>query len=97
MNLLALIPENEKTISTKRILNEKGNGTATLLQLKKGALLKKHHSKTNAVLILLTGKAVYEEDERTVLLAAPNDWVEIPEMVVHEVLGEEDSLLLLIQ
>ena len=97
MNLSALIPESEKAISTKRILNEKGNGTATLLQLNKGALLKKHHSKTNAVLILLTGKAIYEEDERTVLLAAPNDWVDIPEMVVHEVLGEEDSLLLLIQ
>lgn len=97
MNLSNLIPKSDKAIATKRILNEKGNGTAILLELKKGALLKKHHSKTNAVLILLSGKAVYEEDERTVLLSAPNDWVDIPEKEVHQVLGEEDALLLLIQ
>lgn len=97
MNLSKLIPESDKAIATQRILNEKGNGTATLLQLKKGAVLKKHHSKTNAVLILLTGKVIYEEDNRSVLLSVPNDWIDIPEKIVHQVIGEEDTLLLLIQ
>ncbi|MEZ4886456.1 MAG: hypothetical protein R3E32_17095 [Chitinophagales bacterium] len=97
MNLSTLILDSDKAIATKRILNEEGNGTATLLQLKKGTVLKKHHSKTNAVLVLLTGKAMYEEEERTILLSVPNDFVEIVEKVVHQVVGEEDSLLLLIQ
>ena len=95
MNLQDLILPNDKTVTTKNIL--KGNGSATLIQIKKGGLLDKHQSRTNALLVLLSGKAVYEEENRKVLLFEAHDFVNIPEKVTHRVRGEADSLLLLVQ
>ena len=95
MNLQDLIQQNDKALATKNIL--KGNGSATLIQIKKGGMLDKHQSRTNALLVLLSGKAIYEEADRTILLSGVHDIVNIPEKVTHRVRGEENSLLLLIQ
>lgn len=95
MNLHDIIISSEKNLSTKKILNDKGS--ATLIQIKKGAVLKEHQSRTKAILVLIAGKAVYEEKERTEKLLMVSDFVHIPEHVTHKVTGIEDALLLLIQ
>jgi quercetin dioxygenase-like cupin family protein len=69
---------------------------ATLIKIQKNALLDNHQSRTNALLVLLSGKAIYEEEDRKIVLSETNDSVKIPEKVTHKVKGKEDSLLLLI-
>jgi quercetin dioxygenase-like cupin family protein len=95
MNLKDLILQSEKAVTAKNILKE--NGSATLIQIKKDGLLDKHQSRTNALLVLLHGKAIYEEENRKVILSEAHDFVNIPEKVTHRVRGEADSLLLLVQ
>ncbi len=95
MNLHDFLANAEKPVSTKRVLKE--NASATLIKINKGTILDKHQSRTNAMLVLLSGKAVYEEEGRTIELLKAHDFVKIPEKVSHQVLGKEDSLLLLIQ
>ncbi|MFT5167592.1 MAG: quercetin dioxygenase-like cupin family protein [Saprospiraceae bacterium] len=95
MNLYDIIQPHDKPLATKNIL--KGNGSATLIRIKKDGVLDKHQSRTDALLVLLSGKAVYEEEDRTISLIQAHDFVNIPEKVTHSVRGEEDSLLMLIQ
>lgn len=95
MNLLDLLKAREKEVATKNILKDKAS--ATLLQIKKGAALKEHQSMTKALLILLSGKVIYEEKDRQENLALVNDFVRIPAHVTHKVTGVEDSVLLLVQ
>lgn len=95
MNLKDCIEKQDKPVIAKNILKE--NSRATLLQLKKGGILQAHQSMTNAMLVLLSGKATYEEDERKVVLSNELDFLYITKHITHKVLGEEDSLLLLIQ
>lgn len=95
MNLLKLVSTTDKEIFTQNILKDKAS--ATLMQLKKGAVLREHQSMTNAMLILLSGKAVYEEAYRTENLSVAADFVRIPAHVTHKVTAGEDSVLVLIQ
>ena len=95
MNLNNILANAEKTVAAKNVLKDKG--AATLLQIKKGAELKEHQSMTNALLVLLSGKAVYEEKDRKVELSERLDFVRIPAKVSHKVSGVEDALLLLVQ
>ena len=95
MNFSDFLLDNKKAVATKNIL--KGNGVATLIKIQKNGLLDKHQSRTNALLVLLHGKAIYEEADRKIVLSKAHDFVEIPEKVTHKVKGEEETLLLLIQ
>lgn len=95
MNLQDLIATTEKDVSTQNVLKDKAS--ATLLSIKKGAVLKEHQSMTNALLVLLSGKAVYEEKDRTEHLSTASDFVRIPAHVTHKLTGLEDARLLLIQ
>jgi quercetin dioxygenase-like cupin family protein len=95
MNIIEHFEETEKDVFVKNILRDKGN--ATLIQIKKGKILKEHQSMTKALLILLRGKAVYEESGRKEDLVKPLDSVNIEPHISHKVSGEEDSMLLLIQ
>ncbi|PSR10003.1 MAG: hypothetical protein DA408_03835 [Bacteroidetes bacterium] len=95
MNLSDIITVADKAVTAKNVL--KATGTVTLLQIKKGGILNHHQSQTDAMLVLLSGKAVYEEAERTVVLTKIHDFVQIPAKVTHWVVGDEQSLLLLIQ
>lgn len=95
MNLLNLIDATEKGVSTQNILKDKAS--VTLISIKKDAVLKEHQSMTNAMLVLLSGKVVYEEKDRTEPLSAAMDFVKIPAHVTHKVSGLEASELLLIQ
>ncbi|MCF8246937.1 MAG: hypothetical protein K9J37_18475 [Saprospiraceae bacterium] len=95
MNLLELQTATEKGVSTQNVLKEKAS--ATLISIKKDAVLKEHQSMTNAMLVLLSGKAVYEEKDRTENLSAALDFVRIPAHATHKLTGIEDAKLLLIQ
>lgn len=95
MNLTDELLATDKMISVKNILKEQAS--ATLIRIKENGVLKEHQSRTNALLVLLSGKAIYKEADRTVSLVDSHDFVRIPEKTTHEVLGEKDSLLLLIQ
>lgn len=95
MNLLEIMNATEKGVSTQNILKDKAS--ATLLQIKKDAVLREHQSTTNAMLVLLSGRAVYEEKDRTEALDKAMDFVRIPEHVTHKVTALEDTKLLLIQ
>ncbi len=95
MNLLELLAPAEKEVSTKNVLNDKAS--ATLIQIKKGAVLKEHQSMNNAMLILLSGSVVYDEKELWETLVEPMDFVRIPARSTHKLTGLDDSVLLLIQ
>jgi len=94
MNLNDLAKATDKTVSAQNIHSEKGG--ATLLQIKKDGVLREHQSATNAMLILLSGKALYEEGDRREVLGEKLDFVRIPAKVTHKITGTEDSVLLLI-
>ena len=95
MNLNDILANTEKAVAAKNIMKDKG--AATLLQIKKGAELKEHQSMTKALLVLLSGKAIYEEQDRKIGLSERLDFVHIPAKVTHKVSGVEDALLLLVQ
>ena len=95
MNLLNLIAATEKGVTTQNVLKDKAS--ATLISIKKDAVLKEHQSMTNAMLVLLSGKVVYEEKDRTGKLFNAMDFVKIPAHVTHKVSGLEAPVLLLIQ
>lgn len=95
MNLIDLIKDTEKAVSAQNVFSEKGS--ATLLRIKKEGILREHQSAVHALLVLLEGKAVYEEDDRREVLDNKLDFVRIPANVTHKVTAEEDALLMLIQ
>lgn len=95
MNLLEIMSATEKGVATQNILKDKAS--VTLMQLKKDAVLREHQSMTNAMLVLLSGKAVYEEKDRREALEKVMDFVRIPEHVTHKVTALEDAKLMLIQ
>ena len=95
MNLLELLTPTEKEVFTQNVLKDKAS--ATLMQIKKGAVLKEHQSMSNAMLVLLSGSVVYDENERWEALSEEMDFVRIPAHVTHKVTGLDDSVLLLIQ
>ncbi len=94
MNLEDILNEVDKPITKKTIFKE--NGSVSILKLKGNAKLAKHESKTNALLILLHGKATYIEEDRNIYLSKAYDVVNITANVLHEVFAEEETLLLLI-
>lgn len=94
MNLTDFLNPTDKDVLAWKVFNQQGS--ATLLSIKQNAVLKEHQSISDAMLLLLQGQASYQEDERTVELTSPMDYVLIPARVTHRVIGKEDSLLLLI-
>lgn len=94
MNLNKLLVDSAKDIDTKRILSDRGS--AVVMKIKGGSVLKEHQSVSQAILLLISGNAVYAEESREVFMAQPMDVVEIPPHVTHKVTAKEDSLLLLI-
>ena len=95
MNLFDQITARDKSIAISPIL--KDVATASIIRIQSQGVLNKHQSKTHALLILLSGQAIYREDDREVILSRPNDYVRIPARVTHELIAQEESVLLLIQ
>jgi quercetin dioxygenase-like cupin family protein len=94
MNLTDFLKDSPKDIATQNLHSDKGS--ATLLRIKKGRVLRDHQSANNAMLVLLSGKAIYEENDRKELLTTVHDFVHIPAKTTHKVTGVEEALLMLV-
>ena len=95
MNVLDLLPKQDKPIATKNLLN--ANARVTILRINAGTTLQAHQSKVDACLVLVEGEVVYDEAERSVSLSNVGDVVMIPAKVTHKVRGIADAVLLLVQ
>ncbi|MBY0349042.1 MAG: hypothetical protein GTN67_14790 [Hydrotalea flava] len=95
MNIQQLHPE-EKAVSAISLFKGK-EGVVTALQIFQNEQLKAHVSKVPALLVCITGKAVFENGKgiRTILL--PGDYNNIEPMVKHWVAAIEYSNLLIIK
>ena len=95
MNIKDFTNSFNKPIFTKKILH--ANASTILLEIAADAVLKEHQSRTEALLILISGAVIYEEEDRSVKLAEAMDYVQIPAHRTHRVRGQQDAQLLLIQ
>lgn len=72
-------------------------GSVTAIQILHGQVLKEHQTKTAALLICVTGEAVFENEKRVKEILLPGNYVNIEAGVKHLVKGIRDSQLLLIR
>lgn len=94
MNIQELHPQ-EKDISLMTVF--KGEGTASAMRILAHKTLKKHITKTPALLVCVTGKVAFNNEKGIEQILEPGDYVEIEPMVRHWVDGIMDSHLLLLK
>lgn len=87
---------NNENLSVKQLFKGK-EGITRSLQLKKDALLKEHITKIEALLICISGEALYEDEKGNKKSLKIGDYIIIEPMVKHWVKATEDSQLLLIK
>lgn len=95
MNIEELHKESDKEVSAAKLFTSE-NGIVTSIQLKKDGLLKEHITKVPALLLCISGKTLYEEEDQKIELS-PGDYVNIPPFVNHWLTAGEDSQLILIR
>ncbi|MGV6828764.1 MAG: hypothetical protein ACWA45_05140 [Flavobacteriales bacterium] len=88
--------KEKKDIQTQVLLKTTNLASVISLQIKKGKTLTKHVSKVPAVLICVSGKADYLEDNRKVKLRK-GKYVMIEPQVEHEVTAIKKSNFILIK
>ncbi|MEX0996948.1 MAG: cupin domain-containing protein [Flavobacteriaceae bacterium] len=94
MNLKDLHTE-DNPVQTK-LLFQAEEGKVVSLQIAAGEQLKEHVSNVPAILICVSGKAIYKQASGDVILEA-GDYVMIPKNVKHEVNAITDSNFVLIK
>jgi quercetin dioxygenase-like cupin family protein len=95
MNLKNLHTEN-KPVQT-RLLFEPSQSKVISLQIAKGERLKEHISKTHALLVCVSGNAIFTDEKGTKIELISGDYVMIEENVKHELKAIEESDFLLIK
>lgn len=95
MNLKNLHTET-KAVQTS-VLFTGTEGKVISLQIAGGEELKEHSSKVPAVLVCISGNAVYNDEKDNVVNLTSNDYVMIEENVKHWVNAIEESNFLLIK
>jgi quercetin dioxygenase-like cupin family protein len=95
MILKNLHPEN-KPVQTQ-LLFEPKDAKVISLQIAKGETLKEHVSKVPALLVCVSGNAVFTDEKGTVVNLNSGVYVMIEENVKHEVKAIEESDFLLIK
>lgn len=96
MNQLNQLHDANKEVSA--LLLFKGTeGKVMTLHIQKNGLLKEHITKTEALLVCVTGEAVYEDEKGNKQTLKTGNFIKIEPMVKHWVKGLEDSQLLLIK
>jgi quercetin dioxygenase-like cupin family protein len=88
--------KEKKDIQTEILFKTNHPATAISIQIKKGKTLKKHVSKLPALLICVSGKALYLEDSKQVKLRK-GKYVIITPNVIHEVFASKKSNFILIK
>ncbi len=86
----------DKEVQTAVLLKTKEQGTVIALQIDANKVLKKHITKVPAVLVCVSGKATYKEENKTVKLKK-GSYVMIPANVIHEVIAKKKSNFILIK
>lgn len=72
-------------------------GNATAIQILKGEKLKEHITTVPAMLICVSGKAVFENENEVTATLETGDYIEIEQMVKHWLEGITLSQLILIK
>lgn len=93
---LVKLHQTDKSVSAKSFFKmEEGNATA--IQILKGELLKEHITKIPALLLCVSGKVVFENENAHIETLKLGEYILITPMVKHWVKAEEDSQLVLLK
>ena len=95
MKLLDL-HEKGKALSAKKLFSAE-SGDVMAIRILANEQLKKHTTKTPALLICVTGEAVFENEKGKKEILFPGDYTHIEPLVVHWVDAVQESNLLLIK
>lgn len=87
----------DKPVSASLLHKGEEGTSATALQILKGQQLKEHLTKVPAMLVCITGKVVFENENGIKESLSPGDYIHIEPMVKHWVDGLEDSQLIVIK
>lgn len=96
MNHVSKLHEAQKEVSAQ-LLFTGTEGKTMALHIQKDGLLKEHITKVDALLVCISGEAIYEDEKGAKHTLKNGDYVRIAPMVKHWVKGVEDSQLLLIK
>lgn len=72
-------------------------GTATAIQLERNATLKEHITKTEAMLLCLSGRVTYEDEHEQEKVLEQGDYILITPMVKHWLYASVKSQLILLK
>jgi quercetin dioxygenase-like cupin family protein len=95
MNLNELNPDN-KQLATKSIFKTEGAQTIAIT-LKKGGQLSKHMTKTEALLLCVSGEAKFGNENGVEETLTTGSYVHIEANVIHWVDGLADAQLVLVK
>lgn len=87
---------DDKPVQAKKLFST-SEGNINSLRILAGNQLKEHITKVPALLVCVTGKAVFENEKGDIIPLKSGDYVNIEPMVKHWVGAQEDSHFLLIK
>ncbi|MBK9637119.1 MAG: hypothetical protein IPO63_04630 [Bacteroidetes bacterium] len=93
---LSKLHQTDKVVSAKPFFKME-EGIATSIQILKGELLKEHVTKIPALLLCVSGKVIFENEQSHKETLLSGDYILITPMVKHWVQAEEDSQLALLK
>lgn len=96
INQLDALHDSSKSLSVK-VLFEGKEGVTRSLQINKDGILAEHITKTEAILICVSGTVIYEDEKSNKRTLKSGDFYRIEPNVKHWVKGLENSQLLLIK
>jgi quercetin dioxygenase-like cupin family protein len=88
--------KDTKTISTASLFKST-EGNVTSIQILEGQQLKEHITKVPALLICLTGEAIFENEKGIKLTLTTSDYVNIEPNIKHWISAKTTSNLVLIK
>ena len=95
-NQLDALHDSTKSLSVN-VLFEGKEGVTRSLRINKDGILAEHITKTDAILICVSGEVVYEDEKNNLKTLKAGDFYKIEPQVKHWVKGIENSQLLLIK
>ena len=96
LNALDSLHDNNKSLSVQ-VLFKGTEGVTRSLQINKDGILAEHITKTDAILICISGEVIYEDEKNKKKTLKAGDFYRIEPQVKHWVKGVHNSQLLLIK
>jgi len=97
MKHISELHDSNKGVSAKQIFKGSLGGNATAIQLLRNQSLKEHSSKSDALLVCIEGKVIYEDEEDNEYELYPGDYIDIKADIKHWLDSPMNSQLLLIK